>query len=341
MDGKEAGCIYGIIKLMVKVSVIVPIYNTGRYLRRCLDSIMNQSLKDIEILLIDNNSTDDSPSILKEYVRRFGDSRKIVSLKCRKQGASAARNLGIRRAVGEYLTFCDSDDWLDRDFCKKLYECAGGGTDLIVGGSDCIDESTGEKWYIPPLKGLSRNKKKDFILSGSVTKLLVKRELILNNRIWFKEGVIFEDVAPAVAFGALANKLVAVNEPLYHVWSNTSSTSRDIASRCQHIRDWLLVADDLWDTFMRIGVFEEYRQEFLFVYYDMTLFNAGRNYIVESKYWHYLAEIVDKMHERFPDWSKNRYVRKYGGKRKRIFCYLCYHKMFRLISVLLKMGVLK
>lgn len=103
---------------MPKISVIIPVYNVEKYLPRCLDSLINQTLKDIEIICINDGSTDNSLSILKKY--KNTDSRiKIISQK--NVGVSQARNNGIKISKGEYIGFCDPDDWVSLDFYENLY----------------------------------------------------------------------------------------------------------------------------------------------------------------------------------------------------------------------------
>jgi len=104
------------------VSIIVPIYNVEPYLHRCLDSLVNQTLKDIEIICINDCSPDNSLDILKEYAEK--DERiNIINFE-KNQGVSVARNTGIEIAKGEYIGFVDSDDYVDLDFYEKLYKKA-------------------------------------------------------------------------------------------------------------------------------------------------------------------------------------------------------------------------
>ena len=106
---------------MCKISIIVPVYNTEKYLEKCLNSLISQTLEDIEILCINDGSTDNSIKILEQYANR--DSRiKIINKK--NAGVSAARNTGISQAKGEYLGFVDSDDYVDLNFYEKLYNTA-------------------------------------------------------------------------------------------------------------------------------------------------------------------------------------------------------------------------
>lgn len=114
---------------MKKVSIVVPVYNTSLYLRECLDSIKSQTLKEIEVIVVDDGSTDSSPAICDEYAsdRRF----KIFHNK--NQGVSSSRNFGIEKAEGEFLVFVDSDDWLESNFCEKMYEVAiSNRVDLVI-----------------------------------------------------------------------------------------------------------------------------------------------------------------------------------------------------------------
>lgn len=105
----------------MKVSVIIPVYNTENYLAKCLNSLTKQTLEDIEIICINDGSTDNSLGILNDFAKK--DSRiKVLSQKNLKQGA--ARNNGLKIAQGEFVTFVDSDDWVDSDYLEKLYNAA-------------------------------------------------------------------------------------------------------------------------------------------------------------------------------------------------------------------------
>ena len=104
---------------MIKLSIIVPIYNAQNHLKKCIESIINQTEKDIEIILIDDGSTDDSLKICNEYQRK--DFR-INVIHQKNSGVSIARNQGIKIAKGEYIGFVDSDDWIDLDMFKRLLE---------------------------------------------------------------------------------------------------------------------------------------------------------------------------------------------------------------------------
>ncbi|WP_372519739.1 glycosyltransferase family 2 protein [Candidatus Ruminimicrobiellum ovillum] len=121
----------------VKVSIIIPVYNVEQYLRQCLDSVVNQTLKDIEIICIDDGSSDSSLEILHEYSSK--DSRiKIITQQ--HEGAGAARNKGLAVANGKYLSFLDSDDFFETDMLEQLYNCSEKyNTDIVICKSNTFD----------------------------------------------------------------------------------------------------------------------------------------------------------------------------------------------------------
>lgn len=132
---------------MVKVSVIIPVYNNGKYLRLMLDSIIGQSLKEIEIICVDDGSTDESACILQEYAKK--DSRMII-LTQKNAGAGIARNAGMETAQGKYLSILDSDDWFEPDMLEKAYQkCEQDGADLCVFRSDRFDTQTQQYEKMP------------------------------------------------------------------------------------------------------------------------------------------------------------------------------------------------
>lgn len=137
---------------IVKVSVIIPVYNVEKYLRQCLDSVVNQTLKDIEIILVDDGSTDLSLDICNEYAKK--DAR-VKVFHQKNLGAGAARNLGLDKANGEYLSILDSDDYFELSMLEKLYEKAkNDDTDITICDVNCFDDRT--KTLVKDIKVISR-----------------------------------------------------------------------------------------------------------------------------------------------------------------------------------------
>jgi len=135
--------------MQVKISVIMPVYNTEKYLAACLDSLLEQSFADFEVICIDDRSTDGSLAILKEYAQK--DSRIKVLQNEENLRAAGTRNVGIENAAGDYIYFIDSDDYIDRDYLHLLYEKALETDADIVTNTNIITETNGvSKQYIHP-----------------------------------------------------------------------------------------------------------------------------------------------------------------------------------------------
>lgn len=181
---------------MAKVSIIVPVYNVEKYLRKCLDSLINQTLKDIEIICINDGSTDKSLEILEEYKNR--DSR-IILLNQENSGQSIARNNGIKKATGEYLGFVDPDDWVDLDYYEKLYNAAStNDTDIAVGGIIRVTGIKKKKFLNFEKETLTDNTNLKFELCDVPEKSYVwnkiyKTEKMKEIGLEFEKGIFYED----------------------------------------------------------------------------------------------------------------------------------------------------
>ena len=103
-----------------KISIIIPIYNTEKYLERCIDSVIQQTYRNIEVILVNDGSTDKSSRICNEYVHR---DRRIILIEQKNQGAAAARNTGLKHATGDYIGWVDSDDYIEEDMFKSMLDC--------------------------------------------------------------------------------------------------------------------------------------------------------------------------------------------------------------------------
>lgn len=208
---------------MPKVSVIVPVYNTEKYLDKCLRSLINQTLADIEIICINDGSTDKSYEILKTWAS--ADKRiKLLSQENSKQGA--ARNRGLDIAQGEFITFVDSDDWVDKDYLEKLYNAAIKYNVNIAAASMIREKKDKSKIH------LSLNTEAVYQGASAIIKALdnhfetagklYKHVTIKDLR--FAEGVLYEDGGYTIR--AIDNCASAVTVPgaIYHYFSNTKST---------------------------------------------------------------------------------------------------------------------
>ncbi len=208
----------------LKVSIIIPVYNSEKYLERCFDSLLMQTLKDIEIICINDGSTDKSLNILKKY----GSNITIITQE--NQGQSAARNRGLDIAKGEYIAFVDSDDWVDIDFFKNLYDAAKKhDADIAVAGIIRL-HTFWKKYHLKFTKEIVTNDlNKKFELCDVPDKSYVwnkiyKKEALLSNNLKFVENLIYEDCIFTPQALHKLNKLVTVPNTYYHYFSHSNST---------------------------------------------------------------------------------------------------------------------
>ena len=190
---------------MPKVSVIIPVYNVEKYLKQCLDSVVNQTLKDIEIICIDDGSADNSIEILKEYAQK--DNRFII-LEQENQGAGAARNKGLSIATGEYVHFMDSDDWIETSAYQELYNLmTEKQADFIKFKAYSYNNETQEittrpyldiKWvdekYFENYISVDQDVENTVKLPDSPWSGFYNREFLLKNNIYFDNFVCANDV---------------------------------------------------------------------------------------------------------------------------------------------------
>lgn len=221
---------------MDKISVIVPVYNAEKYLKQCLDSLVSQTYKNIEIVCVDDGSSDGSLAILQEYSEK--DERiKVISIE--NSGVSNARNVAIKNATGEYFAFCDSDDWFDKDYCHILHDVAvSENADIVM--CSYVSE-TGDRSFERPIfeeskivfdeqqiknnlhrrlfglinEELASPEKGDSI--ASLWTKLIKRDIVQKAEFCdLKEIAVFEDGLFLIDVLADCKKFVYINKPLYH-----------------------------------------------------------------------------------------------------------------------------
>lgn len=228
-----------------KISVIVPVYNTGQYLNRCVDSILSQTFTDIEVLLINDGSTDSSGVICNNYAKK--DNRVRVFHK-ENGGVSSARNVGICSMLGEYSIHVDSDDWVDVNYLEKLYSKASK-TNADIVWCDFIQVGSSRKYYIKQdiqscfyeiISSLLLGK-----MHGSNWNKLVRSQIIKDNNIGFVSQIgLHEDLLFTLDCFLHAESYSYVNEGLYfYAKNNNSITSSPLTN--QKIKNKELVIDIL------------------------------------------------------------------------------------------------
>jgi glycosyltransferase involved in cell wall biosynthesis len=205
---------------MVKVSVIVPVYNVERYLRRSIESILNQTFQQFELILVNDGSTDSSPQICESYA---ANDPRVKVLHQKNAGFGEARNTGLKQATGEYVYFMDSDDWADEDLLRCNYAIANETkADSVIFGHRKVYSSSRVENIIdmtPPGSGLA-----DIIplLDGgfgfAVWEQLMRRDLLVQNNLAFPPYKREADIAFLLDFYRFCNSIV-VNPTSYYTYN--------------------------------------------------------------------------------------------------------------------------
>lgn len=249
---------------MFKISVVIPVYNVEKLLRRCLDSVLNQTLKGIEIICVNDGSTDNSSNILEEY-KKF-ENIKIINQK--NSGLSVARNTGLKHSTADYVAFLDSDDFVDSDFYEKLFDSIEKEKADIACAS-IVRENNKKKSYLINYKQIeiALNTREQFLLADCpkhnfVWNKLYRKDLINKNNLKFVPGMIYEDMWFTPDVLEVANSIVAVPDTFYHYWKHKNTL---IKGDCDKYRaDKLLGYQYLTEKCKKYNVISFQRNELLY-----------------------------------------------------------------------------
>ena len=205
-----------------KVSILVPVYNVEKYIQRCIDSILSQSYSNIECILVNDCSLDNSLIICNDYSLK--DSRIKVINKTKNEGLPYARKTGFEYSTGEYIQFVDSDDWIEPDMTQKLVSAAECNNADIVSCDYYLDFNNRYKYEVQILDTKNNFNNLGFIYTCSIWNKLYHRSII--NRIIFPKAGKYEDRVITQQALFYANKIVTIPYPLYHYFQHPESSIR-------------------------------------------------------------------------------------------------------------------
>ena len=295
-----------------KVSIILPVYNVEKYLSACLDSLLAQTLEEIEIVAVNDGSTDGSLQILQAY--QSLNPEKLFIFSTENHGVSRARNYGFAHSHGEYVWFVDSDDFVEPDACRLLYEKAtADGNDLVLFRYYNVDSETGvRKEYIASCHNQNfRVADKPYELPAISPYPWIKfihRDLF--NGLCFPEGIRFEDLPVAYLLAVKARSIGYVDQCFYNYRKNVGFLSR-LTPSTLHIRNAIIFMKEEME---KLGLFEQYQTELDFIavrHFFYRFWKLLTNYETDQKELklQLINELFDYMESNIPDWENNHYVR--------------------------------
>ena len=216
------------MKTNAKVSIIVPCYNVSNYITNCLDCLTKQTLENIEIICIDDKSSDDTLKKIRNYIKTSKDKRiKIIAQK-KNGGVANARNAGLENAKGEYIGFCDPDDLVDMNFYEVLYKNSDNGAADIVKGISTVIKLDGHKEIVDTNDLIKQNK---FNHNGYFWSAIYKKDLLKKNGILFpKNFLISEDLVFLIQAVSAAKKISLTNKVSYFYYRRENSLDSEMLS---------------------------------------------------------------------------------------------------------------
>ena len=207
---------------MHKVSIIIPIYKVEQYLKKCLNSVIAQTYKNLEIICVNDCSPDNSIKILQEYANK--DTRIKIVNRTQNGGLSAARNSGLKIATGEYIYFLDSDDWIDYDYIEKMVNCIiTNKTDIVLNISIIKEFDTHSEVQIyddyndlPEIGKFYKSENTTCKYPWMSWTHIYKRTFLINNNLFFPEGYNLEDIYYQNITHAYCNNIYVFKGAYYH-----------------------------------------------------------------------------------------------------------------------------
>lgn len=338
---------------MIKVSIIIPIYNAQIYLKKCLDSVMGQTLREIEIILINDGSIDNSLNICKEYARK---DKRIKVIDKENKGVSKARNTGLLYAKGEYVTFIDSDDCIEHNMIEELYNSAtANNAEFCM--CNYVKENNGKILYIDSSiykKVLEGNDIKNYLLiplierednqkehilgnfRGPLGKLF-KKDIIEKYNIKFKKDLIIgEDFIFNLEFLIHTNKAVINQGFYYHYLINTNSATMRYKKDCWKsiYRNIILYLKDFLKNNNLCLEAKGKVDKLIIKYFLMSIINEGRKNNPKSR-----VEKINAIREMCEDKIIMNSLKSVDlslyGKRNNLILFLAKYKLPYLIYIII------
>lgn len=302
-----------------KLSVVVAVYNAEEFLPRCLDALVNQTLKNIEILCVDDGSTDSASKIIDEYERMYPE--KIKAYHKENGGEFTTRNYGLERATGEYVTFVDNDDYVEPNWAEKLYNAASeNDADIAVCGFERIDLETGKVvgkdmiHYGYTCKKIEPNDDFMVFINPAPWNKIYKREKIKDLRFLPFRG--FNDTMFLASSFIKIEKVAFVPDVLYHYYLRSASQIHNInIDDVNNLKKYLLEVKELYVKTQKYEDMKYILDMMAFIHLGISvMYRASYDKNIEIK--RLLKETISYLDTNFSTWRKSPFL-KFGYSIKR------------------------
>lgn len=290
---------------MPKVSLIIPVYNVENYIEKCLKSVVNQTLKDMEVIIVNDGSKDSSKQKIEKYLKKYP---RIKYLEKENGGLSDARNYGMQYATGEYIAFLDSDDYVEETMYEEMYNVAQ------KEAADMVECNF--IWEYPDKKrediGAVYNSKREMVEKARVVawNKLIKRELLEKTGVKFPIGLRYEDVEFFYKLVPYLEKVSFVKKCFVHYIQRGNSIANTQNIRTKEI---FTVLQNVISYYRENGFYDEYKDELEFIYVRFLLCSSLKRMCkIQNKEERNLAldETWNNITLNFPNWRKNPILKK-------------------------------
>lgn len=296
----------------IKLSIVVAVYNLEEYLPRCLDSLVNQTLKDIEIICVDDGSTDSAPEIVDQYTKKYPN--KITAYHKKNGGEFTTRNYGLERSIGEYVTFVDTDDYVELNWAEKLYNAASkNNADLAICAFERIDLET------------NKVTSTDMVSFGECTKEIIKDDdfmLFINpapwNKIYKREKIKdlkflpfrgFNDTMFLAQCFIKMKKIAFIPDVLYHYYLRNDSQIHTVNKQdVDNLKKYLL---EVKQSYIDSNKYEEMK----YILDMMAFLHLGISVMYRASYDKNInikemtKQTIKYLDENFTSWRKNPFLK--------------------------------
>ncbi len=290
----------------MKVSVIVPVYNVYEYIEKCLDSLVKQTLKDIEIIVVNDGSPDDSQKIIDKYAKKYKNIKSYIK---ENGGLSDARNYGLKYANGEYIAFLDSDDYVTYDMYEKMYNKAKEKDfDIVVCDINYLYPDNTLRVSSGINDDTTDIKKAYLTIHPAAWNKIFKKDLFKND-VYFKKNVWFEDVEFIYRMLPYIKSIGVVKEAFNQYVQRPGSITNTINKKIYHYIDNM---NGIIDFYKERKLYQEYEKELEYAYvrYIYATFVKSVKRYDYSEYIRAFDAAIKNVKEHFPKYRKNKYFYK-------------------------------
>ena len=298
---------------MYKLSVIVPVYNVEKYLDKCLNSLVRQNIDDYEIIVVNDGTRDNSQKIIDEYVGKYPDL--VKSFIKENGGLSDARNYGIKRATGEYITFLDSDDYIEEDTYKNMLAIAyKDNLDLVVSDLEYVwEDGTKEPFIKEGINRVSSDDLKNLFLSPLFSwNKIYKKELFDKLDCKYPVGLWYEDIPVTLKFFSSIDKVGYYNCVSYHYLQRNTSILG--SSYNDKMYDIFTIFKGVVNDFKDRDVYDKYHDELEYLFIEHFLVYGAFRFLRTDHYKELMSKAFEFVKEYFPNFGDNKYIETLGKK---------------------------